>query len=108
MAVLLDYIPGAVVDPIPTAGAPFLKTSGPTLRQVGGGIAVTTANSFADIYDGSNKSYSTSEIRSNCFVVYGENGCFFWLVQGTRGELNVEPLKKDTDVKGDGPYKYIQ
>ena len=59
------------------------------------------------IYDGSNKSYSTSEIGPNSFIVYGENGRFFWLVHGTRSELNVEPLKKDTDVKGDGPYKWI-
>jgi hypothetical protein len=48
-----------------------------------------------------------SEIEDNSFVVYGENTKFNWLVYGSRGSLDVEPLKSSVDVKGIGPYKWI-
>jgi hypothetical protein len=32
---------------------------------------------------------------------------FDWMVMAKRGDINVEPYKKDVIVKGDGPYKYI-
>ncbi len=41
------------------------------------------------------------------FTVYGEPGPFNWLVHGTRGASNVEPLKSEVDVKGSGPYRWI-
>ena len=49
----------------------------------------------------------TSEVENNCFTVYGENCKFFWLVQGKRDDIVVEPLKKNVDVKGNGPYRWI-
>jgi hypothetical protein len=49
----------------------------------------------------------TSRIENNSFVVYGENSQFYWLVQGKRSEIIVEPLKSSTHVKGSGPYKWI-
>jgi len=49
----------------------------------------------------------TSEVENNSFTVYGENCKFFWLVQGKRDDIVVEPLKKNVDVKGNGPYRWI-
>ena len=49
----------------------------------------------------------TSEVENNSFTVYGENCKFFWLVQGKRDDIEVEPLKKNVDVKGSGPYRWI-
>jgi len=61
------------------------------------------------IYDGKVKVFSASEVdlQSNTFTVYGENGRFNWLVHGKRGNIRVECDKSTTNVKGDGPYKYI-
>jgi hypothetical protein len=64
---------------------------------------------LSPIYD-PNREYpniQSSDIENNSFVVYGENCKFFWVVQGTRNEIETEPLKTDVEVKGDGPYKYI-
>ena len=60
------------------------------------------------IYDGKIKMYAVSEVNENGkFSVYGENGKFNWTAIGKRGDINVEPLKEETDVKGFGPYKWI-
>jgi hypothetical protein len=61
------------------------------------------------IYSDTNltKPLQVSEIEDNSFVVYGENTKFNWLVYGSRGSLDVEPLKSSVDVKGIGPYKWI-
>ena len=50
---------------------------------------------------------SCSEVDDGKFKVYGEPGPFYWLVHASRGYINVEPMKADVEVKGDGPYKYI-
>jgi hypothetical protein len=49
----------------------------------------------------------TSRVENNMFTVYGENCEFFWLVQGKRGDIEVEPFKTSVDVKGTGPYRWI-
>jgi len=59
------------------------------------------------IYNGNIRSYSASEVVKNTFNVYGENGKFCWVVHGSRGPITVEPSKKDTIVKGSGPYVWI-
>jgi hypothetical protein len=61
------------------------------------------------IYDGKVKVFSASEVNleTNTFTVYGENGRFNWLVNGKRGNIRVECDKSSTNVRGDGPYKYI-
>ena len=51
--------------------------------------------------------YNASEVVDNKFTVYGPNGKFYWIVHGTRLEFEVEPLKENTLVKGDGPYKWV-
>jgi hypothetical protein len=50
---------------------------------------------------------NASKIENNSFNVYGENCEFYWLVQGKRVDIEVEPLKSSTIVKGSGPYTWI-
>ena len=50
---------------------------------------------------------NASKVEDNKFIVYGENCEFFWTVCGKRLSLNVEPNKKDVNVKGSGPYLWI-
>ena len=61
------------------------------------------------IYNDKVKIYnlSVSEIQNNFFTVHGNNCKFFWTVYGNRNNIEVEPNKKDVNVKGDGPYKWI-
>ena len=49
----------------------------------------------------------SSRVKNNAFTVYGPSCEFFWTVYGKRNEINVEPLKRLTDIKGTGPYKWI-
>ena len=51
---------------------------------------------------------SCSEVDSNdgSFIVYGNNGEFYWVVYGQRTTFNPEPNRSDIEVKGDGPYKW--
>ena len=60
------------------------------------------------IYDGKVKIYNSTEVINNEFQVFGENGRFFWHVHGKRGNIEVEPFKYQVNVKGDGPYRWIQ
>ncbi len=53
------------------------------------------------------KQLYTSEVENNSFTVNGENCKFFWIVQGKRNEIDVEPDKRSVNVKGNGPYKWI-
>ena len=48
--------------------------------------------------------YGTSEVVDGTFTVYGKSGKFFWTVFAQRLDINVEPNKKDTKVKGDGVH----
>jgi hypothetical protein len=62
------------------------------------------------IYDGMRKTgvYQVSEVVNNRFSVYGENGGFYWIVHGKRGEVAVEPDKDSIVVCGSGPYLWIE
>ena len=61
------------------------------------------------IYDGKVKMYAVSEVDENGkFNVYGENGRFNWQATGKRADIVVEPLKTDANVKGFGPYKWME
>ena len=51
---------------------------------------------------------SAGSVENNSFTVYGENCEFYWHVTGKRKDINVEPLKDTTNVKGSGPYKWIE
>lgn len=64
--------------------------------------------SVTGIYDGKLKLYNTSEVNEDgYFTVYGENGMFHWSVIGKRSDIVVEPFKNEINIRGDGPYKYI-
>jgi hypothetical protein len=59
------------------------------------------------IYKNKIISLNVSEMISNSFSVYGENSKFYWVVYGKRFDIDVEPIKTNVNVKGDGPYLYI-
>jgi hypothetical protein len=59
------------------------------------------------IYNGKINILNASEVTNNLFTVYGENCRFYWNVYGKRLDIDVEPLKSEVDVKGNGPYLYI-
>lgn len=71
-------------------------------------IAKNFTIQITPIYDGDiKKNYLTSRVENNKFKVYGQNGQFFWIVYGERESINIEPLKYETKLTGDGPYKYL-
>jgi hypothetical protein len=47
-------------------------------------------------------------VTDNSFVVFGKNVKFFWIVHAKRSEIEVEPLKATTVVKGEGPYLWAE
>jgi hypothetical protein len=49
----------------------------------------------------------TSGVEKNSFVVYGENGKFYWHVNGKRADITIEPSRDTNTVHGSGPYKWI-
>jgi hypothetical protein len=54
-----------------------------------------------------NKPLRSTTVKNNKFKVYGENTKFYWLVEGKRQNIEVEPLKIKTRIQGSGPYKWI-
>jgi hypothetical protein len=60
------------------------------------------------IYNGNINIYNSSEVIDGKFRVYGNNGKFYWFVHCLREEIDIELLKSETEVKGEGPYRYIK
>ena len=60
------------------------------------------------IYNGSVRALNCSEydIKTNSFEVFGTEGPFYWTLTAKRCDVNVEPLKAETNVSGDGPYLF--
>ena len=53
--------------------------------------------------------FGASRVSDNQFTVYGPSGGnFYWHVTGQRLAIDVEPLRSDVTVIGDGPYRYIR
>ena len=48
-----------------------------------------------------------SKVENNQFTVYGNNCEFFWIVSGTRTSINVEPFKRNSNMNGNGPYRWL-
>ena len=53
-----------------------------------------------------------SDVIDGYFNVYSDkcvqtNSEFNWVVYATRNDINVEPFKSSTIVKGNGPYRWI-
>jgi len=55
-----------------------------------------------------NQNLKCSRVFSNKFNVYGKNCSFYWHVFGKRLSLEVEPFKKNVNLKGEGPYTWIE
>lgn len=50
-----------------------------------------------------------SRVQNGSFSVWSKYKCnFFWIVYGRRITINVEPLKSDYDIKGNGPYNWLE
>jgi hypothetical protein len=59
------------------------------------------------IYNGKCTKLNTSSIENNSFTVYGEPCKFYWTVHGTRESVEIEPLKNEVIMRGNGPYRYV-
>jgi hypothetical protein len=63
-------------------------------------VHLTCKGSFSQVY--------ASDVTKGAFVVYADKPCeFYWVVYGRRGEINTEPLRMETQVHGEGPYKWV-
>ena len=60
------------------------------------------------IYNGSVRTLNCSEydLKTNSFEVFGTEGPFYWTFTAKRCDVNVEPLKAETNVNGNGPYLF--
>jgi hypothetical protein len=72
-------------------------------------IGVDFTVQITPIFSGERRkeAHEVSEVQHGAFVVYGPPGRFFWHVYGKRSSLEVEPLRKDVEVKGSGPYRWM-
>ena len=72
-------------------------------------LATNLTIQLTPIYDGDmyKPQYFATEVSANKFLVHGVNGAFYWTVYGQRLSFIVEPNKKDVEIKGDGPYKWL-
>jgi hypothetical protein len=70
-------------------------------------LATNFSVQVSSIFNGNINNYNVSEVIDNKFTVYGNNGKFYWMVYGTRQEIDVDPNKSDVVVKGEGPYLWI-
>ena len=52
--------------------------------------------------------YYVTKIEGNKFKVYGCNGEVNWVVYGRRQSIETEPSKDLYELRGDGPYTYLQ
>ncbi|MGZ3733033.1 MAG: hypothetical protein ACXU9U_04785, partial [Parachlamydiaceae bacterium] len=63
---------------------------------------------LTDIYNGiAPNTLSSSKVENNQFKVYGKPGAFYWMVYGKRSNVNVEPDKESVQLRGSGPYTWI-
>ena len=63
-------------------------------------VHVSPVESFNNLY--------ASRVDNGKFKIFGINGKVSWTVFATRQEIDVEPLKSNVNVNGQGPYKYIE
>jgi len=66
--------------------------------------------SITPIYSESNPATQillTTKVINNKFKVFGPNSEFFWFVYGKKQNIEIEPLREKTQIKGTGPYKWI-
>jgi hypothetical protein len=72
-------------------------------------LAYNFTINITPIYNGNmnTQPLQTTMIENNQFSVYGTNTKFYWVVYGTRSDIDVEPNKDSVIIKGNGPYKWI-
>jgi hypothetical protein len=72
-------------------------------------IGVDFTVQITPIFSGERRkeAHEVSEVQHGAFVVYGPPGRFFWHAYAKRSSLEVEPLRKDVEVKGSGPYRWM-
>jgi hypothetical protein len=65
---------------------------------------------LTQIYEDADEPFARLRARvfKGGFYVHGDPCIFAWHAYGTRQQLDIEPLRTDVVVKGDGPYKYVQ
>jgi hypothetical protein len=61
-----------------------------------------------DEFSEENQNLKCSRVLNNKFNVYGKNCSFYWHVFGKRLSLEVEPFKNNVNLKGEGPYTWIE
>ena len=70
-------------------------------------LATDLTVQLTPIFNGSIPHICTTRVVNGKFSVHGDDCEFDWLVMGKRGDIQVEPLKKESQVMGDGPYTWI-
>lgn len=81
-------------------------------RVDGRHVIVTSADGFDNL---AVQEKNNAVINKGQFYVYSDNKqstqTFYWMVKATRKDikpLEVEPLKKNTSLAGEGPYRYVR
>jgi hypothetical protein len=76
-------------------------------RKLASEYTVTVTQKYTD---GKFCQFQTTNVTDNKFTVYGSNDSaeFFWSVLGKRETIKVEVDKKDVEVRGTGPYRYLE
>ena len=73
----------------------------------------TLADNFTvqltQIYEDADEPFARLRARvfKGGFYVNGDPCNFAWHAYGTRQQLDIEPLRSNVVVKGEGPYKYV-
>ena len=52
--------------------------------------------------------FVVSPVVDGSFTVSGPSGSFWWTVYGSRGDIEVQPLRSDGERVGDGPYTSLR
>ena len=60
------------------------------------------------IFNGAVRALNVSDVERGCFKVYGQPGPFSWLVHGLRSYIRTEPNKNEVQLKGQGPYTWLE
>ena len=70
-------------------------------------IHLTPTFDKTNTYNNRSRNLFAEDLENGKFNVYGKPGPFYWVVHGKRFSIDVEPLKNNVNVKGNGPYKWI-
>lgn len=54
-----------------------------------------------------NSSRVTMDDKGYYFTIYCNDGLVDWVVYGKREDVIVEPLRSESNIRGDGPYRYL-